>query len=271
MSQRTPSRSCLLVIFLLMSGCASSPMRDMAAGTTPCPDRKPEGLVFVADGAGNFCAASASLARVVEEKHAPLCVQPFMWSHGYLRIVADQTCHDHLRNRGKDLAKLVLAHKREHPDTLIYLLGHSAGSSVVLSAADSLPPDTLERVILLAPATSCTRDLRGVLRASRLGVDVFYSRDDWWYLGMAVTLVGTSDRHWSAAAGRVGFQPVIGCPEDGLLYEKLRQYPWDENLAWTGHKGGHYGAYQPGFLKLCVLPLLGVADEPLPAFSEPRP
>jgi hypothetical protein len=89
-----------------------------------------------------------------------------------------------------------------------------------------------------------------------LGVDVFYSKDDWWYLGTIVALIGTSDRHWSAAAGRVGFQPMLGGAEDGLLYGKLRQYPWEECLSWTGHKGGHYGAYQPEFLKLCVLPLL---------------
>ena len=176
-----------------------------------------------------------------------------------------RTCHDHSRAKGKQLAQLILAYKKQHPETPIYLIAHSAGTSVVLSAAEMLPPDSIERMILLAPAVSSTRNLRGVLRATRLGVDVFYSNADWWYLGMAVTVIGTSDRHWiTAAAGRVGFEPIIGCPEDGLLYEKLRQYPWDNSLSWTGHKGGHYGAYQPGFLKLCVLPLLGVADEPPP-------
>src|SRR5947209_6028689 len=83
MSQRTPSRSCFLVTFLLISGCASSPVGDAAAASAPCPDDKAAGLVLVADGAGNFCAASTSLAHVVEEAHAPLCVRPFIWSHGY--------------------------------------------------------------------------------------------------------------------------------------------------------------------------------------------
>lgn len=265
MSPRTPHRSCLLVAFLLASGCASLPAETAAHIVASCPCEKPHALVLVADGAGDFRCASTTLAQVVEETHAPLCVQPFIWSHGYFRIVADQTCHEHIRTQGKHLAQLILAYKHEHPETPIYLVAHSAGTSVVLNAADALPPDTVERIILLAPAVSSTRDLRGVLKATRLGVDVFYSRADWWYLGMAVTFVGTSDRHWSiAAAGRVGFQPMICGPEDGLLYENLRQYPWDDNLSWTGHKGGHYGTYQPGFLKFCVLPLLGVADEPPP-------
>ncbi len=264
MCQRTPHRAILLVAFLPVSGCASLPAEFTAPIVSPRPCEKCHALVLVADGAGNFRAASTSLAQVVDEAHAPLCVQPFILSHGYLRIVADQTGHDHIRCQGKDLARLISTYKEQHPETPIYLVAHSAGTGVVLNAAESLPPESIERIILLAPAVSCTRDLRGALTASRLGVDVFYSYADWWYLGMAVTLVGTSDRHWSAAAGRVGFQPLICCPEDGLLYEKLRQYPWDENLSWTGHKGGHYGAYQPGFLKLCVLPLLGAADEPPP-------
>jgi pimeloyl-ACP methyl ester carboxylesterase len=260
MSQRSPFRSCLFIAFLLISGCASLPAEITTHIVATCPCGQPNALVLVADGAGDFRCASTTLAQVAEGTHAPLCVQPFIWSHGYPRIFADQMDHQHIRGQGKQLAQLILTYQQEHPETPIYLVAHSAGTGVVLNAAEALPPDSIERIILLAPAVSCTRDLRGALTAARQGVDVFYSKDDWWYLGMAVTLIGTSDRHWSSAAGRIGFQPVICGPEDGQLYGKLRQYPWEECLSWTGHKGGHYGAYQPEFLKLCVLPLL----EPAP-------
>jgi hypothetical protein len=73
---------------------------------------------------------------------------------------------------------------------------------------------------------------------------------------VGVLLTGTADRHWSPAAGRVGFQPTASGPEDTALFRKLRQYPWDPALAWTGNRGGHYGPYQPQFLRACVLPLL---------------
>ena len=72
---------------------------------------------------------------------------------------------------------------------------------------------------------------------------------------MGVAMLGTANRHWEAAAGRVGFRPTIRCADDAPLYEKLHQFAWSSSLAYTGNKGGHYGAYQPGFLKVCVLPL----------------
>jgi pimeloyl-ACP methyl ester carboxylesterase len=262
MSQRFPCRSCQIVVLLLVAICAglSTEVTTRAAG--PCPCEKANALVLVADGAGDFRCASTTLAQVVEEAHAPLCVQPYIWSHGHFRILADQMCHDHMRNQGKHLAELVLALQQHHPETPIYLVAHSAGTGVVLIAAEALPPDSIERIILLSPAVSTRRDLRGALRAARQGVDVFYSKDDWWYLGAVVSLVGTSDRHWESAAGRVGFRPTVSCLDDGPLYEKLCQHPWEESLTWTGHKGGHYGGYQPGYLKACVLPLLGISCEP---------
>jgi pimeloyl-ACP methyl ester carboxylesterase len=261
MSVRSAYRSSLFVTFLLVTGCAALPPEITTQVVVSYPCEKPPALVLVADGAGNFRAASRTLTEVVEETHAPLCVQPVIWSHGYCRILADQMDQEHLRAEGKCLAEQILAHKQRNPETPIYLVAHSAGTGVVLSAAESLPPDTVERIILLAPAVSTNRDLRAALAAAREGVDVFYSKADWWYLGMGVTLIGTADRHWDAAAGRVGFRPLICCPKDSPLYEKLRQYPWQECLSGTGHKGGHYGAYQPGFLKMCVLPLLGVPGD----------
>ena len=63
---------------------------------------------------------------------------------------------------------------------------------------------------------------------------------------------------WRGAcpAGRCGFEPLIATPADACLYRKLRQHPWHPAIAWTGNYGGHYGAYQPGFLKAYILPLL---------------
>jgi hypothetical protein len=49
---------------------------------------------------------------------------------------------------------------------------------------------------------------------------------------------------------------VIQCPADAALYAKLRQHPWRHSVEWTGNHGGHYGGYQPEFLRCFVLPLL---------------
>jgi hypothetical protein len=69
-------------------------------------------------------------------------------------------------------------------------------------------------------------------------------------------IFGTAEGGCRTAAGQCGFTPIIVCPEDAILYGKLRQHPWDPVVAWSGNDGGHYGSNQPGFLRAYVLPLL---------------
>ncbi len=197
------------------------------------------------------------MRQTIAEAQMPLEVHSFRWTHGYLRVVSDQIHSTHLQRAGRKLADLVLSCRQEAPDQRIYLVGHSAGCGVVLIAAEQLPPNTVERIVLLAPAVSAKRDLRGALRSSCQGIDAFISSRDWCCLGLGTLLAGTTDRCWlTGAAGKIGFQPTLTAPEDEVLYAKLRQYPWNPSLSWTGHKGGHYGSYQPGFLRAFVLPLL---------------
>lgn len=214
------------------------------------------GLVFVVDGAGGFDACSHTIRQTAAEARMPLEVRGFRWTHGYCRVLADEVHATHLRRAGRQLSDFVLARRKETPGRPIFLIGHSAGCGVVLAAAEHLPPATLERIVLLSPAVSSKHDLRPALTSSRRGIDVFYSNRDWACLGLGTLLAGTTDRRWTPAAGKVGFQPILNAPEDEALYAKLRQYPWDPSLAWTGHKGGHYGSHQPGFLRAFVLPLL---------------
>jgi hypothetical protein len=135
----------------------------------------------------------------------------------------------------------------------------------VLAAVEILPPGSVDRIVLLAPAVSAEHDVRPALACARRGVDVFYSKHDVLYLGFLVRMLGTADRGFSAAAGRVGFQPDLAAPGDEALFSKFRQYPWNPCLEWTGNAGGHYGAYQPGYLRAVVLPLLLPDDMPPPA------
>jgi hypothetical protein len=224
----------------------------------PCPARR---IVFVVDGAGGFEAASRTFRKTAAEEKLPLEVRTFHWSHGFCRVLSDQMHSAHVRREGQKLAEEVLACRREEPSVSIILVGHSAGSGVVLMAAEKLPPNTLERIILLAPAVSSRCDLRPALRSSCQGIDAFISNHDWACLGLGTLLAGTTDRYWmTGAAGKSGFQPIVHDLGDAELYAKVRQYPWDSSLAWTGHKGGHYGGYQPGFLRLFVLPLLIAPD-----------
>jgi pimeloyl-ACP methyl ester carboxylesterase len=214
------------------------------------------GVVFVADGAGGFMATSTALSQAIADVRLPLRVETADWGHGFGRVLADEVDFGHARREGQCLAAQVLEVRRCRPDLAVYLVGHSAGSAVVLAAAEALPPGSVERIVLLAPSVSAGYDLRPALRCVRRSVDVFCSARDWAYLGIGVSLVGTTDRCWTAAGGRTGFRQEAATTEDAALYAKLRQHPWDPCVAWTGNRGGHYGAHQPEFVRAYVLPLL---------------
>ncbi len=238
-----------LTLLLILSACGCAAPRAVVLQPPPKPGAR--GIVFSVDGAGDFHAASEALRRAIDEAGVPLDVETFVWSHGYGRVLADETDYAYARCQGQRLAARVCAYRQSHPDCRVYLLGHSAGSGVVLAAAENLPPDSVDRILLLAPSVSSGYDLRRALQTTRGGLDVFTSCRDTWSLGLGITLAGTADRQPGPAAGRVGF-----APQDAPLYARLRQHAWDPCVAWTGNEGGHYGAYQDKFLRAYVLPLL---------------
>jgi pimeloyl-ACP methyl ester carboxylesterase len=214
------------------------------------------GVVFVANGSGDFRTVSMNLSRVVAETATPLQVETLVWSHGFGRYVSDHLDHANHLAQGRLLAAQVDAYRRAYPERRVYLIGHSAGCAVVLAAAEALPPDGVDRIVLLAPSVCVSYDLRPALRTARAGIDVFHSSEDTVILGLGMRLVGTAEGGCRTAAGQCGFTPVLACPADVTLYGKLRQHPWDPVVAWSGHDGGHYGSNQSTFLRAYVLPLL---------------
>lgn len=248
------ARSTLAVALTLIAGCASSAVH-VTAGSCP-PPVGVCGVIFCADGAGGWCGTTRALQEAVAREGKPLYVEMVPWSHGFRRVAADHFDQRNIDEQACRLAHRVRAWQTQYPGQPVYLVGHSAGSAVVLEAACKLGPNSLERIVLMAPSVSTDYDLRPALGAARKGIDAFISRRDWVALGLAVRLFGTTDRRWTGAAGRWGFRPVGNTPCDAALYGKLRQHPWDCCVAWTGNEGGHYGAYEPGFLHAYVLPLL---------------
>ena len=107
-------------------------------------------------------------------------------------MLSDHLDYRNIVQQGERLACEVRTLKASRPDVPIYLVGHSAGSAVVLIAAESTPPGVIERVVLLAPSVSSCYDLRPAL--SRTRIDAFSSRADWVILGLNMRLFGTTDR-----------------------------------------------------------------------------
>ena len=248
----------LRAAFLLTvaTGCVATSRRPETSRATAPAVGPPAGVVFVANGAGDFRALSQNLATVLTETGAPLQIKTVEWSLGYRRYVADQVDHANHLVQGRRLAAEVTAYRANYPERRIYLLGHSAGCAVLLIAAESLPPDSLDRMILLAPSVCENYDLRPALRACRCGIDAYHSSRDRWILGLGVRIVGTTEGSCRSAAGLHGFAPVMANSQDAALYARLRQHPWDPVVEWTGHDGGHFGGNQTAFLRAYVLPLL---------------
>ncbi len=224
--------------------------------TAAFPPRAARAVVFAVDGAGGFDEVAPRLDKAVAEAGLPLGVRHFRWTHGYGRVIADQVYFSHVLRQGKKLADAIWRCQEESPGLPISLVGHSAGCAVILAAAEHLPHGTLDRIVLLSPAVSARYDLRPALACARRGIDAFYSARDWVWLGIGVFLIGTTDRRWGPAAGRVGFRPSVQGPADKILFSGLRQHAWSPELSWTGHTGGHDGSHQPRFLREFVVPLL---------------
>jgi hypothetical protein len=242
----------LLSLLLLVGGCAHTQQPIVSFGClAPNAD-----VVFVANGSGDYRTTSIALGQAVNACGAPLRVETFVWSYGYGRMLADHVDHCNHLEEGRRLAGQIVAFKQTCPERAVYLVGHSSGSAVVLAAAEAVPPGSLERIVLLAPAVSDEYDLRPALRACRCGIDVFTSRRDVGALAIATGVVGTADRRHVAAAGRVGFIPILRCPGDELLYAKLHLHPWDRSVTWTGNHGSHYGTLEQGYMRAYILPLL---------------
>jgi pimeloyl-ACP methyl ester carboxylesterase len=249
----------ILLAIALSSGCAGLPneVATFRAEPGPCPvaAEPARGVVFCADGAGGFNGTTRALREALAAECVPLAVEAADWSHGYGRILADQMDGDHAVCAGRRLAQRVASWREACPGRPVYLAAHSAGSAVVLAAAECLPAGSVERIVLLAPAVSADYDLRPALRSARCGIDVFCSERDW-ALGLGAAVFGTTDRRWSMAAGWGGFRPVVCNVADAALYQNLHQHPWDPCLAWSGHLGGHYGPCRVSYLRPYVVPLL---------------
>jgi len=227
-----------------------------------------ESIVYASDGAGDFRISSTQLRKVVQEDCLPIYIVPFIWSHGYGRVVRDQVDVLNYRIQGKLLADEVLAFHEANPKVPIYLTGHSAGCSVTLAALENLPPGVVERGVLMSAAMTACYDLRPALATVKEGIYVFHSRRDLVYLGAAMRLMKGMSRECSVAAGRVGYRMIADTDEDIALYSKLHQRAWTPDDRATGNLGGHYGNYQPDFLRQEVMPLLRGAEPTGPAAIE---
>ncbi len=228
-------------------------------GDAPESDDAPEegrGLILMADGVGGLDLCGMALKHMVAKSGARHAVRVFTWGHGPLRWHADLTSVAHHEAKAAVLLGEVSRWLEERPGSPVFLVGKSGGTGLIIRALEQLPEESVEAVVLLAPALSPTYDLSRALRAVRREAVVFYSPLDVIVLGVGTLLFGTIDRIRSVGAGMVGFRRPPVADGDADDYRKLRQVRWSPSMATTGYLGGHVGPDLPAFLRKYVVPIL---------------
>ena len=108
-------------------------------------------LVWVVDGAGDLRGCSNALTQANLQAGSPVEVATFAWSHGSRRLLLDQIDAAHAREQGRRLAAEIRARQAREPGRRMVVVAHSAGAAVALAAGDNLPPDSVDRVVIMAP------------------------------------------------------------------------------------------------------------------------
>jgi pimeloyl-ACP methyl ester carboxylesterase len=248
------SRKSQAVLLLAIVRIAALAPQSIAQAVDPPSDN---GVVFVVGGVGGWdilgTASQWELPRVGIHHE----VRDFVWTHGFGQPFKDLQDTPHLRRKADELAEEIRKVKKKDPRRPIYLIGKSGGAGLVLLAAERLPADTLDRIILLSAAVSPGYDLRPALRATWGEIVSFYSDNDQFVLNWGTTHFGTIDRIYGPSAGLHGFfLPDKLTPEDRALYRRLVQIPWTSAMIAEGYFGAHAGTSLPSFVGWEVAPWL---------------
>lgn len=174
-------------------------------------------------------------------------VRHFVWTHGVGQIVADICDRKHMYEKAEILAGMVA--ELTESGNKVSLVAKSGGAGVALKALEILPADTVERVVLLAPAVSPEFDLIPALNAVKSKMYSFNSKFDLFWLSLCTSLVCTADGVQTTAAGCVGFK-------NADKYDKLEEITWNPLMMRHLHFGTHTGTSMYPFLSAYVLPLL---------------
>jgi pimeloyl-ACP methyl ester carboxylesterase len=201
------------------------------------------------DGIGGIDILCASAKFALPRMHVPHEVRPFHWSHGKGQLFLDLFDRPHLLRKAHELVEVVHAELAKDPSIPIFLVGRSGGAALVIHTAEQLPPQSLERIILLSAGLSSGYDLRPALQAVRGEIVSFYSKNDQLVLNWGTRTFGTCDRVRSPGAGLGGFVLPKDLDEPGrALYEHLVQIPWQPRMLCVGHTGSHISTALPLFI-----------------------
>lgn len=249
-------RHLLFGLLALVVGCVSMGSTSQPQRVTRYLPKQSEGCIFVANGSGDSGSLTQNLSKALQASEANLQLETFDWSHGAGQSIIDHIDRENHDYQAKRLSEQLIRYSAASGNNKIYLAAHSTGCEIILSAMKHLPPGSVEKIALLSPSVPDTYDLRPALTASRQGIDSYNSVNDTFILGLGMAVISTTDPSSRTAAGINGFRIPQSTATDAMLYQKLRQHPWNAAAEKVGNNGGHYGSITVGFLRTFVLPNL---------------
>jgi hypothetical protein len=247
-----------LVCFIAATLLLEQPMSVWAQQTPRQAAEIEPGLVILVEGIGGLDMLGKSATHAFKQLGLPHEVYQFHWTHGTGKYLRDLQDTQHVLKKAEELAAYIKDYRAKNPSKPIYVVGKSGGTGLVLFAVQSLPANTVDRVILLSAAVSPTFDLRGALRATRREIVSFHSRNDRIMLAWGTSTFGTIDRYYGTSAGLTGFVIPDNLNEaDRALHMRLIQVPFSSRMLHEGtSNGSHMSTSMPWFVSAEVAPWL---------------
>ncbi len=223
------------------------------------PQRLDRGLVLVLPGIEGVSHINEGICWGLADAGVHCAIELVDWTMpvAYLHNLRDQ---ERNRKKAEGIADRIERYQMSCPNRPVILVGHSGGGAMAVWIAEALSPGSrVDGIILLSVSLSPGYLLDVSLGNSRRGIVNFYSRKDWVFLGAGTATWGTMDGKHTASAGMVGFDVPVRPGREGT-YRKLFQIAWQEQMARTGHTGGHRTSGARQFVKHYVAPLV-LADK----------
>ena len=211
-----------------------------------------EGLTIVLPGIDGPGLHNANICRSLADQNVPTAIVLYDWTVPGGTLI-NQCAVGRNRHAAARLAEHVADYRRAHPHKPVYLIAHSGGTAIAVWAAEALPPgERVDGIFLLGSSLSPGYDLSAALAATKWLVN-YYSADDAMLLGAGCAAIGTMDRRFTPAAGKVGF---------AMTHPRLTQLPHDATMTAAGHDGSHLSYCGSAFIREYLAPILrtGVPD-----------
>jgi len=248
-------------------GCATIPA-DVQA-------RYERGYVYYLDGAGGGSPLtnwSSGVRDGLRNAGYRGWGEMFSWQTGWGVAVDQIASNEYKRGKAADLARKIVAFRLGHPNTPITLVGHSAGTVVVVYTLEALPESPIvENVVLLSGSLSADYDLTDALTRVRQNMYIFTSDRDV-ILTVLLPISGPADR--GADTNKVigvsgAVLPAGPLPETKSQYAKVVEVRWNPSFRSFGNRGDHMDVLGEGFVRALVAPLVFAAPASQAGTSPP--